>query len=123
MIKIIEDKPTSFADCLQVARVRFQKHFVNDIKQLLHVYPLDKLTKEGRPFWSLPKRAPRPIDFNSENPTHAQLVASFACLLAKMHSIEIPFDKPRSKEARHEMALKASAFPVKDFVPNDQKAS
>jgi hypothetical protein len=83
-----------------MARLRFQKHFFNDIKQLLHVYPLEKVTKDDRPFWSLPKRPPRPVDFDPANPLHAQTVASFACLIATLHSIAIPYEKPRSKGAR-----------------------
>lgn len=69
-IKLAEKKPTSFKDCIAIARAKFQKYFHNDIMQLLHVYPLNKLTKEGRPFWSLPKRPPHPAVFSPENPIH-----------------------------------------------------
>jgi hypothetical protein len=34
------------------------------------VYPLDKQTKEGRPFWSLPKRPPTPIEFDPKVEMH-----------------------------------------------------
>jgi Ubiquitin-activating enzyme active site len=82
------------------------------------------MTKEGRPFWSLPKRPPRAVEFDPENETHAQMVASYACLLANMHSIKIPYEKPRSKESRHEIAVAASKIEgIPEFVPNDQKAS
>jgi len=53
-----------FSDLIIEARKKFQKLFHDDILQLLHVYPLDKLTAEGRPFWALPKRAPHPLKFN-----------------------------------------------------------
>ena len=87
------------------------------------MYPLDKTTKEGRLFWSLPKRSPKPVDFDPTNLTHASVVTSYACLQAKLFSITIPYDLPRSKEAKLAMAAKAKEFEVPAFVPNDQKAS
>lgn len=53
-----------FSDLIAEARKKFQKLFHDDILQLLHVYPLDKVTAEGRPFWALPKRAPHPLKFD-----------------------------------------------------------
>lgn len=106
-----------------MARFRFQKHFFNDIKQLLHVYPLEKLTKEGRPFWSLPKRPPTPVEFNPDDIGHASVVSAYACLMAKVYGVEIPFSEPRSKDSKMEMAKKASQYEVPVFVPNDEKAS
>jgi hypothetical protein len=70
----------------------------------LHVYPLDKLTKEGRPFWSLPKRPPHPVIFDPENVMHQNLIASLSCLIANLYGIAIPYEKPRSKEAKLEIA-------------------
>jgi hypothetical protein len=92
VIKTAEKKPHDFIECIMMARARFQKHFVNDIKQLLHVYPLDKMTKEGRPFWSLPKRPPHPIEFDPKNLTHASFVAACACLYARIYNINITYD-------------------------------
>jgi ubiquitin-activating enzyme E1-like protein 2 len=57
---------------------------------------LDKVTKEGRPFWSLPKRPPHPIDFDPTNEVHQTFIASCACLLATVNKISIPYEKPRS---------------------------
>jgi len=56
--KLFEDKPTDFQMCIDKARHAFQEYFFNNIKQLMHVYPLDKKDKDGKPFWSLPKRPP-----------------------------------------------------------------
>ena len=50
--------PKTFQDCIDKARKKFNSLFVINILELLHAYPPDKLTKEGRPFWSLPKRPP-----------------------------------------------------------------
>jgi hypothetical protein len=51
------------------------------------------------------------------------MIASFSCLLAKIYGVKIPYDKPRSKESKLEMAHKASTFDVPAFIPNDQKAT
>ena len=62
--KMLKKRPKNFMDCIEDARKKFEKAFNHDIRQLLHVYPLDAKTKEGSPFWSLPKRPPVPIDFD-----------------------------------------------------------
>lgn len=63
-LKLYEKQPKCFDDCLEKARQKFQSYFVNKVLQLIHVYPLDKLNSDGRPFWSLPKRAPQQIDLD-----------------------------------------------------------
>lgn len=93
------------------------------------MYPLDKKTSEGRLFWSLPKRAPKKVDFDPTNELHATFIQSFACLFAQKHGIKIISDttlkfldeakNPRSKESRLKMATHAATYKVKDFVPND----
>lgn len=117
-------------NCLEKARKKFQSLYVNQILQLLHTYPLDKETAEGRPFWSLPKRPPSPIDFDPTNEVHATFVGSYACLLAGIYKIDFTAEadlldddrNPRSKESRQRMAEVAATFEVKAFVPDDEKA-
>jgi hypothetical protein len=46
-------------------------------------------------------------------------VSSFACLYANLYGIKNPYENPRSKEAKFDMAKKAAEFTQKDFVPND----
>jgi len=53
---------------------------------------------------------------------HANVLAAFACLYAKLYGIKIPNSLPRSKESKFEMAKQASAISVPEFVANDQKA-
>jgi hypothetical protein len=91
--------------------------------QLLHVYPLEKLNKDGRPFWSLPKRPPTPINFDPECEMHQNVVGAFACLLARIYQIPIPHETPRSKETKLAIANLAATFEQPAFIPNDQKAS
>ena len=58
---MINKKPDNFNDCVLYAINKFYKYFRNDIKQLIYTYPLDAKTKDGQPFWKLPKRPPTPI--------------------------------------------------------------
>ena len=62
--KMLKKRPKNFMDCIEDARKKFEKAFNHDIRQLLHVYPLDAKTKEGSSFWSLPKRPPVLIEFD-----------------------------------------------------------
>ena len=84
--------PKNYMDCLKYARNKFEKYFNHDIRLLLYAYPLDKMTKEGRMFWSLPKRPPTYIEFSKENQVHVDFIISFACLRANIYSIQLPKD-------------------------------
>lgn len=118
----MKKRPTTFIDCVEYARLKFEKLFSHDIQQLLHVYPLDSKTKEGASFWSLPKRPPTFAVFDKKNPLHRLFVASLACLRATIFFIEIPSKTPRTEEFRMEVADNADFFKPASFVPNDQKA-
>ena len=121
-LKLLRKRPVNFNSCLEYARKRFEKYFNHDVKQLLHVYPLDAKTKEGTLFWTLPKLAPTPLVFDQNNVTHYTFVSSMACLFAQMFYIEIPSKTPRTEEFRKQCGIKAAAFKQAEFVPNDDKA-
>jgi len=121
-LALLGDRPKSFADCVRHARVQFEKYFNHDVRQLLHVYPLDAKTKEGSPFWSLPKRAPTPVVFDSNDMLHLQLVTSMACLQATIFRVKIPSDKPRTDAFRREVGQTASEVSVPAFVPDESVA-
>lgn len=76
----MKDRPTSFDDCVVYARKAFEHYFNHAVKQLLHVYPLDAKTKDGAPFWTLPKRPPTPLIFDEKNMLHLNFIAATACL-------------------------------------------
>lgn len=78
----LENKPLTFEQCIEWARLKFQDEYHNEIKQLLHSLPRDMITKEGTPFWSGPKRAPTPVEFNAENPLHMEYLVSAANIRA-----------------------------------------
>ena len=120
-VVLLEKRPTTFDDCIRYARLKFQKYFVNDIRQLLYTYPLDFKTKEGRPFWSLPKRPPTEILFDPTNLLHASFIAGCACLRANVFNIPIPQDA-RKDSGKYKLAEEAAKIKVPDFQPSDEKA-
>lgn len=121
-LKLLRKRPMQFMDCVEYARMRFEKLFNHDIKQLLHVYPLDAVTKDGNPFWTLPKRPPTPIEFDKMNDLHCNFITSMACLRASMFFVEIPSEQPRSEAFRRDCGEIASQFTPPAFVPNEDKA-
>lgn len=83
--------PKTFDDCIEYSVTKFYKYYRDDVMQLLYTYPLDAKTKNGEPFWRLPKRPPNPIEaFNPEDPLHATFVMSLAVLTAKIYHIPFP---------------------------------
>lgn len=61
-LKMVKKRPANFDDCIFTATRKFYQLYRNEIKQLLYTYPLDSKTKDGKPFWKLPKRPPTPIE-------------------------------------------------------------
>lgn len=57
--KMIKYRPESFDDCIAEAVRKFYIYYRNNVRQLLFTYPLDMKTKEGKAFWTLPKRPPK----------------------------------------------------------------
>ena len=83
VLKFLRKKPSSVGDSISQARRLFQKLFHNKIRQLLHVYPLDFATKDGKLFWTLPKRPPVALDFQPET-LCLKFVESFARLNSRV---------------------------------------
>ena len=121
-IKMAKKRPKDFSDCVEIAVNKFYKLFRDNILQLILVYPLDKMNPDGRPFWSLPKREPSPQDFNAEDSLHRCFIAAYSCLLANMYGVEIPYDQPRSEDAKQRIAEIARLVEPPIFVPNAEKA-
>jgi len=120
-IKLLKNRPTTFDDCIKYAREKFQKYFVNDIRQLLFTYPLDHKTKEGTPFWSSPKRPPTEIQFDPTNILHAQFIVACACLRAVIFGVPFPSDVWKDS-VKLKLAQEAAKIKVKDFRPSAEKA-
>lgn len=109
---LVEDVPGCFADCVRWACLRFQELFSSTIRQLLFNFPRDSMTSSGTPFWSGPKRAPTPIDFDPSNEMHLDFVVAGAHLRAQMYGIA--GDKGADREDLRRMA-ETVEFPA--FTP------
>lgn len=79
---LVSDRPLTFEQCIEWARLEFERKFNNDIKQLLYNFPVDAVTSTGTPFWSGPKRAPTPLEFDPNNEDHFNFIVAAANLRA-----------------------------------------
>ncbi|KAI3819474.1 hypothetical protein L1987_13313 [Smallanthus sonchifolius] len=80
----------TFQDCITWARLKFEDYFSNRMKQLIYTFPEDAVTSTGAPFWSAPKRFPRPLEFSVSDPTHLHFVLAGSILRAETFGILIP---------------------------------
>ncbi|XP_078447049.1 ubiquitin-activating enzyme 1 [Wolffia australiana] len=80
----------NFQDCITWARFKFEDYFFNRVKQLTFTFPEDSVTSTGAPFWSAPKRFPRPLQFSSRDPSHLRLIMAGAMLRAENFGITVP---------------------------------
>ncbi|KAL2260474.1 hypothetical protein VTK26DRAFT_5507 [Humicola hyalothermophila] len=106
------ERALTFEDCVQWARMLFEKQYNNAIQQLLYNFPKDSLTSSGTPFWSGPKRAPDPLKFDPENPTHFAFIEAATNLHAFNYNINV---KGKTKQD-YIRALESMIVP--DFSPD-----
>lgn len=64
---LVDQRPITFDACVVWARLKFEENYNNTIRQLLYSLPEDSVTSTGQPFWSGPKRAPKPLAFDVNN--------------------------------------------------------
>lgn len=108
---LVSEKPQSFDDCIEWARMQFEKQYNNAIQQLLYNFPKDSKTSSGQPFWSGPKRAPDPLQFDPKNPTHYSFVLAGANLHAFNYHIKPSRDEQHITDVLNHMI-------VPDFKPD-----
>jgi ubiquitin-activating enzyme E1 len=106
------ERALSFEDCVQWARMLFEKQYNNAIQQLLYNFPKDAVSSSGTPFWSGPKRAPDPLKFDVDNPTHFAFIEAATNLHAFNYNINL---KGKTKQD-YIRALDAMIIP--DFSPD-----
>lgn len=87
---LLNNRPYSFEECIKWARGEFEVKFNHEIKQLLYNFPEDAETSNGAPFWSGPKRAPKVLEFDINNPDHLNFVIGGANLLAYIYGLKAP---------------------------------
>ncbi|KAG8177352.1 hypothetical protein JTE90_028350 [Oedothorax gibbosus] len=107
---IIDDRPESFDQCVMWARYHWAEQYHNQISQLLFNFPSDQVTNTGTPFWSGPKRCPKPLDFDVNNPMHLDYIVAAANLRAFMYGL------PTNSDRKH-IAELVSNIQVPKFVP------
>lgn len=116
---LMEERPTTFEDCVTWARLTFEQLFNNQIRQLLYNFPPDQVTSSGTKFWSGSKRCPQPIQFDIDAVdsdtgmrNHFDFVVAAANLRATMYGI-----KGRTDEEYFRETLKDVIVP--DFAPTE----
>ncbi|ORY90353.1 ubiquitin-activating emzyme E1 [Syncephalastrum racemosum] len=90
---LVAEKPLSFSACVAWARIKFEEMYNNNIQQLLFNFPKDSVTSSGQPFWSGPKRAPEPIQFDPNDPIHMDFVVYAANLHAFNYGLKGETDR------------------------------
>ncbi|CAI8585892.1 unnamed protein product [Vicia faba] len=85
-----KEKCETLEDCITWARLKFEDYFANRVKQLAYTFPEDAATSTGAPFWSAPKRFPRPLQFSSSDQSHLQFLMAASILRAETFGIPIP---------------------------------
>jgi len=85
--RLLVGRPSSFEDCIEWARKYWQEMFHNQIAQLLHNFPADQVTSTGQPFWSGPKRCPKPLNFDASCVLHMDFIVAAANLRAVVYNI------------------------------------
>lgn len=103
----------SFEDCITWARLKFEDYFSNRVKQLTYTFPEDAATSTGAPFWSAPKRFPRPLEFSSADPSHLHYIMSASILRAETFGIPVPDWATHPKK----LAEAVDKVKVPDFQP------
>ncbi|KAL2171702.1 hypothetical protein VTG60DRAFT_1998 [Thermothelomyces hinnuleus] len=83
------ERALTFEDCVQWARMLFEKQYNNAIQQLLYNFPKDAVSSTGTPFWSGPKRAPDPLKFDPNNKTHFSFIEAATNLHAFNYNINV----------------------------------
>ena len=114
-LKWLKKSPKNLEDCVKLAKEKYFKVFVYNIKKLLMVYPLDKKDKEGNLFWSLPKRPPKIINFDIKNDLCINFICAYTYLIANMFNIPFKFKNPKSEEFKNEIII------IVDRIKIDEK--
>eukprot|EP01128_Nolandella_sp_AFSM9_P004178 TRINITY_DN1830_c0_g1_i1.p1 TRINITY_DN1830_c0_g1~~TRINITY_DN1830_c0_g1_i1.p1 ORF type:complete len:1025 (+),score=229.32 TRINITY_DN1830_c0_g1_i1:40-3114(+) len=86
-IRLLSINPTTYEDCVKLSVNKFTSYFRNSILQLIFNYPSDFKDKDGKLFWSAPRRFPVARPFDSADPQHLQFVVHSAALYAQVYNI------------------------------------
>lgn len=107
---LVDQRPRSFDDCVTWARCYWQEQYNDQIRQLLFNFPPDQVTSSGQPFWSGPKRCPRALEFDVNDPLHLDFIVAAANLKAEVYGLPPNTD-------REAIAEVAASVEVPEFTP------
>ncbi|KAM9677988.1 ubiquitin-like modifier-activating enzyme 6 isoform 1-T1 [Trichechus inunguis] len=114
--KLLSRRPRNWSQCVELARLKFEKYFNHKALQLLHCFPLDTRLKDGSLFWQSPKRPPSPIKFDLNEPLHLSFIQNAAKLYAMVYCI--PFtEKDLSADALLDIL---SDVKIQEFKPSNK---
>ena len=113
-------RPQSFEDCVAKARLKFDKWYRVNVLKLLKSHPSDKIekyklpdgTEADRPFWTLPRRLPTPIEFDPDDGMCQSFIYATANLYARLFGIECTMD---SAKAAADFAASAVYINIDDY--------
>eukprot|EP00003_Mantamonas_plastica_P033310 TRINITY_DN944_c0_g1_i8.p1 TRINITY_DN944_c0_g1~~TRINITY_DN944_c0_g1_i8.p1 ORF type:complete len:1082 (+),score=421.96 TRINITY_DN944_c0_g1_i8:96-3248(+) len=108
----LDQRATSYEDCIVWARNLFEENYANQIKRLLAAFPADKEVN-GVKFWTSPKRCPTPLQFDPSNDLHVDYIIATANLRAFMQGVDI--DADRSNAAQIAANVNAVEFKPKEI--------
>nr|XP_020043100.1 ubiquitin-like modifier-activating enzyme 1 [Castor canadensis] len=111
--------PQTWADCVTWAYHHWHSQYSDNIRQLLHSFPPDRLTSSGALFWSGPKRCPHPLTFDVNNPLHLDYVMAAANLFAQTYGLTGSQD--RAAVTTHLQSLQAPMDPGIRIHASDQE--
>lgn len=116
VIKLLSRRPRSWSQCVELARLKFEKYFNHKALQLLHCFPLDTQLKDGSLFWQSPKRPPSPLKFDLNEPLHFSFLLNAAKLYATIYCI--PFTE---EDLSADILLNIlSEVKIQEFKPSDK---
>lgn len=124
LIAAIGRKPTSQEDCVAWARVKFEELFANNIKQLLHAFPKDKLNEKGERFWAGAKKPPTPTEFSpATEADHRTFILAAARLYGEVYGI--PITLSADEQLRIAERVSVPTFQPKEikFADNEKEKS
>ncbi|KAL1416724.1 hypothetical protein MTO96_000674 [Rhipicephalus appendiculatus] len=109
---LVDERASTFDDCVSFARLRFQEQYDDQIRQLLRSHPENQLLVPL--FGPATRRCPHPIEFDPKNTLHMDYIVAAANLRAAMFGIEQNTD-------REEIAtmLESVEVPAQDLQNED----
>lgn len=91
---------------------------------MTYTFPEDAVTSTGVPFWSAPKRFPRPLQFSTDDPSHLHFLVAASILRAQTFGIPVPNWPPEKLAETLDRIVVPEFQPKKDAkIVTDERAT